>query len=143
MHESTESVKPAQHGRRHRAKFFTARYRTILSRGFLQFPEVRALGDDMASLGNGMALAYSRLAWIVRMTASRSAGGGVEKWIAAMMPEEKFTMKNFMNEHCRVADVLLGGNIEEPIISFDSNKTALELREIFARFPQQPPLTGP
>jgi uncharacterized glyoxalase superfamily metalloenzyme YdcJ len=77
------------------------------------------------------------------MSASRSAFGGVEKRIVAMMPEEKSTMENFINEDCRVVDILMGGDIEEQIISFDSSKTALELREIFARFQQQTPLTGP
>jgi hypothetical protein len=144
MHESTESVEPAHNSRQRRAEFFTSQYRTVLSRGLLQLTEeVRALGGEMASLGNGMALAYGRLTGIVRMTASRSAFGGVEKRIVAMMPEEKSTMENFINEDCRVVDILMGGDIEEQIISFDSSKTALELREIFARFQQQTPLTGP
>jgi hypothetical protein len=43
----------------------------------------------------------------------------------------------------RSADVLLGGNIEQPSISFDHGKTLLDLRKIFTFFQQQTPLTGP
>jgi hypothetical protein len=59
------------------------------------------------------------------------------------MPGEKPAMGNFMNEDRRVADVLLGGTIEQPIISFDHGKTLLDLRKIFTFFQQQTPLTGP
>jgi hypothetical protein len=97
----------------------------------------------MAVLGNGMVLADGRLAGIVRVTASRSTAGGLEEQVGKIMPGEKPAMGNFMNEDRRVADVLLGGNIEQPIISFDHGKTLLDLRKIFTFFQQQTPLTGP
>jgi hypothetical protein len=129
--------------RNHRAEFFSARYRTILSHGVLQCTDVQALGDDMAVLGNGMVLADGRLAGIVRVTASHSTAGGLEEQVGKIMPGEKPAMGNFMNEDRRVADVLLGGNIEQPSISFDHGKTLLDLRKIFTFFQQQTPLTGP
>ena len=127
----------------HRAEFITARYRTILSRGILQCTEFRALGDDMAVLGNGMVLADGRLAGIVRLTASRSTAGVLEEGVGKIIPGVKFAMGNFMNEDRRVADFLLGGGIEQPFISLDLGKTPLDVRKIFAQYQQQTPVTGP
>lgn len=123
--------------RGHDLNFFAAQSRLVLQSGVLQCTDFRLLGDDYSLLGNGLYPLRGPSLGIVRITAPRATANQWELRWQQVFPEVKIALQPMFNEDRRAIDVVCGGTLAQPWLSFDQGKTMLDLQKILLRWQQK------
>jgi hypothetical protein len=122
---------------------FLSQARFQLQGGLLRCLEFRWLGDDYGFVGNGLfSLRGDVLAQIRLMTTRTIAETWHHRWVPSSMgPAPAF--QPLLNEDRQAIDVLCGGRISQPWISFDQGRSVLDAFQWHKTFRSFPTPTHP
>jgi hypothetical protein len=120
-------------------EFFALRSHCQLLGGVLFCRDFRLLGEHVALLANGMLNTRGEGLGIVRLTAPRAAAIDWENHWRQLFPEHSLTMPFMGNEDRRAIDILCGGSVGQPWVSFNQGQTLLSLPKIIELWQQYQP----
>lgn len=127
----------------HELNFFAAQSRVVLQGGVFHCTDFRLLGDDYSVLGNGLFPLKGPCLGIARMTAPRATANDWEQRWRQALPEINIALQPMFNEDRRAIDVVCGGTLGQPWLSFDQGKTMLDMRKVLSRWQQRHTLPPP